>query len=110
VPVASLLDRFGDDFAVRGLIALSQGSLVSSMLLTAILVHIIERKFDRAALWALLASVFSAIGLIHAFRVAPEGIVAVFGCLASPGFALSYMAVAAMLGAFHWYRRNLVEP
>jgi AGZA family xanthine/uracil permease-like MFS transporter len=110
VPVASLLDRFGDDFAVRGLIGLSQGSLVSSMLLTAILVHIIERRFDRAALWALLASVFSAIGLIHAFRVAPEGIVAVFGCLASPGFALSYMAVAVMLGAFHWYRRNLVEP
>ena len=108
-PVAGLLDRFGDDFAVRGLIGLSQGPLVSSMVLTAILVHIIERRFDRAALWALLASVFSAIGLIHAFRVDPEGIVAVFGWLASPGFAVSYLAVAVMLGAFHWSRRNLID-
>jgi len=110
VPLASLVDRFGDDFAVRGLIGLSQGSLVSSMLLTAILVHIIERRFDRAAFWALLASVFSAIGLIHAFRIAPEGILPVFGWLASPGFALSYLAVAAVLVAFHWSRRNLPQP
>jgi adenine/guanine/hypoxanthine permease len=110
LPLAGLLDRFGDDFAVRGLIGLSQGSLVSSMLLTAILVHIIERRFDRAALWALLASACSALGLIHAFRVTTDGIVAVFGWLASPGFALSYLAVALMLGAFHWSRRNLINP
>jgi AGZA family xanthine/uracil permease-like MFS transporter len=110
LPVADLVERFGDDFAVRGLIGLSQGSLVSSMVLTAILVHIIERQFARAAVWALLAALGSAVGLIHAYRLAPEGIVTVFGWWAAPGFALSYLAVAALLGAFHLHRRGAVPP
>jgi len=110
VPVAGLIDRFGDDLAVRGLIGLSQGSLVSSMLLTAILVHIIDKRFDKAAVWALLAAVFSAIGLIHAFRIVPEGIVNVFGWMASPGFAVSYLTVALMLAGLHLGRRRLAAP
>jgi adenine/guanine/hypoxanthine permease len=110
VPAWSLIDKFGDDLAVRGLIGLSQGSLVSSMLLTATLVHIIDKRFDKAAVWALLASALSAVGLIHAFRVSPEGISSVFGWMASPGFAASYLAVALMLVGCHLSRRRLVLP
>ncbi len=106
VPLARLVDRFGDDLAVRGLIGLSQGSLVSSMLLTAILVHTIEQRLDRAAVWALLAAALAAGGLIHAFRIGPGGIENVFGWMAAPGFALSYLGVALMLGGLHWWRRR----
>jgi AGZA family xanthine/uracil permease-like MFS transporter len=110
VPAWSLVGKFGDDLAVRGLIGLSQGSLVSSMLLTAVLVHIIDKRFDKAAVWALVASALSAVGLIHAFKVSPEGISSVFGWMASPGFAASYLAVALMLAGFHVGRRRLVLP
>ncbi len=110
VSIASIIDRFGDDLAVRGLIGFSQGALVSSMLLTAIFVHIIDRRLDKAALWALVAAALSALGIVHAFRVTPGGIESVFGWRAAPGFALSYGGVALLLALFHLYRSKRAAP
>ncbi len=107
VPISNVIDRFGDDLAVRGLIGFSQGALISSMLLTAIMVHVIDRRFDKAAVWALIAAMLSALGLVHAFHIAHDGIESTFGWWAAPGFSLSYAAVALLLGSFHLYRRNL---
>jgi AGZA family xanthine/uracil permease-like MFS transporter len=107
--LANLIDRFGDELAVRGLIGLSQGALVTSMLLTAILVHVIERRFDRAAIWALIAAALSAVGLIHAYRITPSGIENVYGWFAAPEFTISYLSVAIMLGIFHLNRKSLTR-
>jgi adenine/guanine/hypoxanthine permease len=109
ISLVNLVGRFGDELAVRGLIGLSQGALLSSMLLTAILVHIIERRFDRAAIWALIAATLSAVGLIHAYRITPSGILNVYGWLAAPEFAITYLSVAIMLGVFHLNRKKLLR-
>ena len=108
--IGALIDRFGDDLAIRGLIGLGQGALLSSMLLSAMLVLIIERKFARAAVWALIAAAASSIGLIHAFRVTPNGVSNVYGWCVAPEFALSYLFVALLLAVMHLTRRSTTVP
>eukprot|EP00929_Paragymnodinium_shiwhaense_P014397 TRINITY_DN122303_c0_g1_i1.p1 TRINITY_DN122303_c0_g1~~TRINITY_DN122303_c0_g1_i1.p1 ORF type:complete len:596 (-),score=107.01 TRINITY_DN122303_c0_g1_i1:242-2029(-) len=65
-PGAWTLDPTGD---LRGLYALGQGYLLTSIYLTSMLIFTIDRHFLKAALWAFLAAVSAAIGLIHSERL-----------------------------------------
>jgi AGZA family xanthine/uracil permease-like MFS transporter len=82
---------------LSGIVALSQGSLISSMILGALVVFIIERKFLKAAGWALGASVLSFFGLIHAGKITPAGVESVFGWAAAPEYAAAYLFGALVL-------------
>lgn len=53
------------DPSLRGLYALGQGYLLTSIYLTSMLVFVIDRKFLEAGLWSLVAAVSSSCGLIH---------------------------------------------
>ncbi|CAF0861335.1 unnamed protein product [Adineta ricciae] len=57
------------DFSYRGLENFAGGSLLQCIFLTAILMYIIDRKFVRAMIWSLLASLLSFFGLIHSSTV-----------------------------------------
>lgn len=61
-PGAWTLDPTGD---LRGLFAMGQGYLLTSIYLTSMLIFTIDLKFGRASVWALIAAASSAIGLIH---------------------------------------------
>ena len=50
---------------LSGMFALAQGYLLTAIALSSMLVHIIDGKFDKAALWILLLAAASAIGIIH---------------------------------------------
>jgi adenine/guanine/hypoxanthine permease len=78
--------RFGADLFVHGIIALNQGFLLTSMILAALLVQVIERRFLKAALWAGIAAMFSWTGLIHAYELTPAGVQNKFGFGAATGF------------------------
>ena len=56
--------RMGGDLAMGGLIALGQGSLLTSMLWSAALAFIVQRRFAPAAAWLATAAVLSAFGVI----------------------------------------------
>ena len=91
--------KFGGELYLHGLIALSQGSLISSMVLGALMAHVMDRRYRHAAAWALAASGLSFVGLIHAYVLTPAGIVNRFGWAAAPEFATGYLACAvALLG------------
>jgi AGZA family xanthine/uracil permease-like MFS transporter len=94
---------FRDELPIYGLIALSQGALLVSMIWTAAIAFMLDRRFLPAAAWLLAAAVLSCAGLIHAFRITDRGIETVLGFLAAPAFAVSYLAGAAFLVAFHFY-------
>lgn len=101
---ASLFDiapKFGGDLYIHGVIALSQGFLLSAMILAAILVFIIERQFLRAAAWLLVAAALSFVGVIHAYELTPAGVQNAFGFAAAPEFALAYGLSAGLLVIFH---------
>ena len=59
---------------VRGLLALKSGFLFSATLLAAMTVHLAERRFARAALWAAVAAAFAATGLMHAYTLTPAAV------------------------------------
>jgi AGZA family xanthine/uracil permease-like MFS transporter len=97
--------QFGANLYIHGLIALSQGFMLSSMILSALLAHVIDRQFSRAAVWSLIAAALSLLGLIHAYELTPAGVANKFGFAAAPRFAFAYALSALCLGALHWFRR-----
>jgi AGZA family xanthine/uracil permease-like MFS transporter len=98
--------KYGSDLYVHGVIALSQGFVLSSMVLSALLVHVIDGQFRRAAWWATVAMVLSLAGLIHAYELTPAGVQNVFGFAAAPDFAGVYGLGAIVLMAMHRMQRT----
>lgn len=92
---------FGNDLYIHGMIALSQGFLLSAMVLAAMLVFVIERAFLRAAGWTAVAAVLSLTGLIHAYDLTAAGVQNKFGFAAAPAFAVMYGLSALLLLCLH---------
>ena len=97
---------FGDELAIYGLIALSQGALLVSMLWTAAIAYILDRRFLHAAAWLAAGSLLSFFGLIHAYSLTPQGIENKLGFFAAPEFILSYFAAALFLVLFQLQKRR----
>jgi AGZA family xanthine/uracil permease-like MFS transporter len=98
--------RMGGDLAMGGLIALGQGSLLTSMLWSAALAFIVQRRFAAAASWLAAASALSAAGIIHAYKLTPNGVEGRIAWWAAPEFALAYLGGAAFLVGCEWYSRE----
>jgi adenine/guanine/hypoxanthine permease len=96
--------KFGQDLYINGVIALSQGFILSAMVLAAILAYVVDRNFYKAGLWAGAASVLSAVGLIHAYDLTPLGVQNKFGWMTAPQFAIGYALTAGLLLALHVWR------
>lgn len=87
----------GGDLALGGLIALGQGSLLTSMLWAAALALIVQKRFAAAAGWVGAAAVLSACGVIHAYTLTGGGIESRIGWWVAPQFALPYAVGALVL-------------
>jgi AGZA family xanthine/uracil permease-like MFS transporter len=99
----ALAPKMGDDLALGGLIALGQGSLLTSMLWCASLALIVQRRFAVAAGWMGALAVLSAFGIIHAYALGPEGVESMIRWGAAPAFAWAYAAGAVFLLACGWW-------
>lgn len=98
--LASTVDKFAPDLYIRGVIALSQGFLITSIIYAAVMACVLDRKFKHAAAWLLAAAAFSAVGLIHAYKLTPGGVENYFAWFtAAPDFAIVYAAGAILLWA-----------
>lgn len=89
-----------ESVAIHGMIALERGFIFTSMILPAIGVALIERKFSGAAGWALAAAVLSAFGVIHAYELTPGGVVSRFGLMAAPEFVIGYLLLVLLFLGF----------
>jgi len=98
--------KFGGDLYIDGVIALSQGFMLSCMILSAMMVFVIEREFLKAALWTATAALFSYVGVIHAYVLTPTGVRNNFGFGAAKGYALAYLIATLLLVALHFYHRG----
>jgi AGZA family xanthine/uracil permease-like MFS transporter len=56
-----------------GLVALSQGFMLTSMIWAATSAELIDRRFGRAVGWALAGAALSFFGFIHAGHLGPAG-------------------------------------
>lgn len=98
--------KFGGDLYVYGIISLSQGFMITCMILSAIMVFIIEREFFKAAVWTATAAALSFFGIIHAYVLTPAGIQNKFGFGAAKAYALAYLIAALLLVVLHYYNRG----
>jgi AGZA family xanthine/uracil permease-like MFS transporter len=101
--------KFGADVFVQGVIALSQGFILTSMILAAILALSIERELFKAALWAFAGAGLSSIGLIHAYTLTAQGVQNKFGFCAAPGFVAGYAATGFVLMGLHLRERKAAQ-
>ena len=93
------LAPFAQSLAIHGMISLERGFIFTSMILAAIGVALIEREFAKAGGWSLAAALLSALGIIHAYQVAPGGITSRFGVFAAPEFVWAYLCLALLFFA-----------
>ncbi len=64
----TLVEKFKlSDTYIHGAFALEQGFIFSAMILAAITVYVIERKFCQAAYCSVIAAVISWLGLMHSY-------------------------------------------
>jgi AGZA family xanthine/uracil permease-like MFS transporter len=102
--------KFGADLFVHGVIALSQGFIITSMLLSAIVAFSIDHSFLKAALWAFAGAILSAIGIIHAYALTPLGVQNKFGVLEAPGFVVGYGLTGIALVALYLRQPSSPSP
>ena len=97
---------FAQNLAIHGMISLERGFIFTSMILAAIGVFFIERRFFRAAFWSLAAAFLATTGIIHAYDITPGGIRSRFGLFEAPEFTGSYLLLFLLFLAVGWWERK----
>lgn len=83
-------------YALSGVIALSQGFLITSMVWAAIVVHLLDGEWNKAAIWSLVGAALSLVGWIHGYQLVGNSILNQFIELADPKFAIAYSLLATL--------------
>jgi AGZA family xanthine/uracil permease-like MFS transporter len=103
----SLLGVLGQaDVAASGVFALEQGFLLTSMIWSTITVEVIERRFLRAALWAMAGSALSLVGLLHSYAYTPGDTVQDLAFGKAWPFAVGYALLAGLLASGTLLKRD----
>ncbi|MEW6273061.1 MAG: NCS2 family permease [Thermodesulfobacteriota bacterium] len=78
-----------------GLVALSQGFMLTCMIWASISARLIDQAFRTAAVWALIGAVISFFGFVHAGSLTPSGGTYDIGFATGWRWSLGYAACAA---------------
>jgi uncharacterized membrane protein len=80
---------------------LGNGFLFLVLVVAAVISEAIDRKFGRAALWCVIAAIFSWFGLMHS---------ALIRWAAQPEYAEGWLAAAAIVCSARWWRGDKSVP
>ena len=86
---------------IAGGFAIEQGFIFTAMILSALTVHLIERRCVSAGLWAMAAAALSATGLMHSYTFAAKDVVGAFGQPAWTA-AVGYLVMAVTFFGARW--------
>ena len=101
---------FGNELPIAGVIALSQGAILVSMIWAAVSAWIFDRRFLDAALWMAAGSVLSFFGLMHAYTLSPMGVENKLGLFAVPAFTLKLCRRGVVSGGLPLLRPQVSNP
>jgi AGZA family xanthine/uracil permease-like MFS transporter len=79
---------------LHGLVALSQGFMLTCMIWSAISAHLIDRRFRVAAVWAVIGAVTAFFGFVHAGSLTPAGGMYDIGWASGWRWSIGYVACA----------------
>lgn len=110
----SVLEKLGENgINPSGMIALSQGYLLTSIVLASTVVHVIERSFLDASMWMFIGACLSYVGAIHSYVILHDAVCSEFGFFPGGwhGYAIQYgcvyLGVSFMLILFHIREQDL---
>ena len=95
--VVAALDR---SIYWSSVLGLGNGFLFLVLVVASVIAELIDRRFQRAALWCLLAAVFSWLGLMHS---------ALLRWGAQPDYASGWLAAAAIVYSARWWRGDTIS-
>jgi adenine/guanine/hypoxanthine permease len=112
-PLSDALVPFfaASDTWIAGVFALEQGFIFTSMILAAVVVCIIERRFVQGAVWCGVATALACTGLVHAFKWAQDDTVIDLRFTApwQNPWALGYLAMGGVLLLSRWVTEPVDE-
>jgi AGZA family xanthine/uracil permease-like MFS transporter len=82
----------------QSVLGLGNGFLFLVLVVAAVISEMIDRRFARAAVWCLIAAVFSWFGLMHS---------ASMGWGAQPDYAAGWLAAAVIVYSARWWRGDV---
>ncbi len=88
------------DTWIHGAFALEQGFIFTAMILAAVTVAVLERRFRVAALWCLVAAALSTLGLMHSYAWTPAD--TVVSLTPAWPWAAGYVVMAAIFFVAPW--------
>ncbi|MDZ4726256.1 MAG: NCS2 family permease [Leptospira sp.] len=88
-------------YAMAGVLSLSQGFLLSSMVWSAIIVYLLEREFLKSAIWAMVGAGLASLGWIHAYKLSGNAILNEFSLFSNWQFPLAYLLLGILFLATH---------
>ncbi|WP_230687313.1 regulator [Catellatospora vulcania] len=91
----------GAGVVYHGLLVLGQGAILAGLVLGAIVVFIIDKKFLHAGIFALVGTLLTFVGLIHGEKVEWN---------ANGPVSLGYLFVAVVCAIFYFGRHSPREP
>jgi AGZA family xanthine/uracil permease-like MFS transporter len=95
----------GAGMHLEGLVALSQGFMLTCLVWSGASAHLIDRKFDHAALFMLVGALLSFFGFMHAGKLTAAGAIYHIGWAAGVTWAIGYAACALFFYATgRWVR------
>ena len=80
---------------------LGNGFLFLVLVVASIVTELIDRRFERAALWCMIAAVFSWFGLMHS---------ALIRWGAQPEYAAGWLAAAVVVYSAQWWGASAAKP
>jgi adenine/guanine/hypoxanthine permease len=81
-------------------LGLGNGFLFLVLVVASVITELIDRRFGRAAVWCIVAAVFSWFGLMHS---------ALLRWGAQPDYALGWLAAAAIVYSARWWRGDVAR-
>jgi AGZA family xanthine/uracil permease-like MFS transporter len=86
----------------RGIFALAEGGIFTAMVLAAVAVAVIERRFRLAALWSFAGAALSATGLMHGWRWTGKDTALSLEWNAAGAAAIGYAAMGVVFFVAPW--------
>ncbi len=99
-------------FLIHGMFVLERGFIFSCMILSALCVMLIDRRFAAAAIWSLVAAIFSFLGVMHAYQLSGNHVDFLFigvppragaDCFPAWGIGACYVMFALIFWAAEWW-------